>query len=92
MTEVLDKEGMERHALLDAIADMIEIELDRFDGETLANSMRCAAVFVHEAYPQATSADFGDAAVMVERPGGFLHRQASMNRWNEAKANCGGDW
>lgn len=84
---------MERIDLLIAIADMIEVELHRFDGgETLANSMRCAAVFVHDEFPDATSADFGDAAVMVETAGGTLHRQASMNRWNEAKANMGDEW
>ncbi len=90
---VLDKEVMERHDLLSAIADLIEAEVHRFNGgETLANSMRCAAVFVHVDFPQATSADFGDAALLVETPGGTLHRQASMNRWNEAKANMGDEW
>ena len=78
---------------LESIADLIEDEVHRFAGETLANALRCAAVIVHGEFPQATSSDFGDAAVMVETPAGTpLHRQASMNRWNEAKANMGDEW
>lgn len=84
---------MERNDLLIAIAEIIEADVFRFEGETLANAMRCAAVAVHEAFPQATSADFGDAAVLVEGTNGNpLHRQSSMNRWNEAKANFGDLW
>lgn len=73
---------------MDEIADIIEEEVGRFPGqETLANALRCAAQIAHEEYPDATSSDFGDAAASLG-----LHRQAAMNRWNEAKANCGEDW
>lgn len=72
---------------MDEIADIIEEEVGRFPGETLANALRCAAWFVHDEFPDATSTDFGDAAASVG-----LHRQAAMNRWNEAKKNAGDDW
>lgn len=73
---------------MEQIADIIEAEVARFSGgETLANALRCAAVFVHEEHPAATASDFGDAAASLG-----LHRQAAMNRWNEAKKNCGDDW
>jgi hypothetical protein len=82
-----------REDLLLAIAERIEKDIFAFPGETLANSLRCAAQIVHEDFPQATSADFGDAAVTVNGQNGLpLHRQAAMNRWNEAKANCGDEW
>lgn len=84
---------MERADLIIAIAEIIEKELFLFPGEPYANALRCAAVFVHEDFPQATSSDFGDAAATVAGPNGqLLHRQSSMNRWNEAKANCGDEW
>lgn len=73
---------------MDEIADIIEAELERFRGEeTLANALRCAAWIVHDEFPDATSSDFGDAAASLGQ-----HRQAAMNRWNEAKANAGDDW
>lgn len=70
------------------IADIIEAEIERFpENETLANALRCAAWIVHDEFPDATSTDFGDAAISCG-----LHRQAAMNRWNEAKKNAGDEW
>lgn len=84
---------MEKHDLIIAIAERIEKDLYMFEGETLANSLRCAAQIVHEDYPQATSKDFGDAATtVIQQNGQPVHRQSAMNRWNEAKMNCGDDW
>ena len=90
---------MERIDLLNAIAEIIEEALafepvavcGSWKG-TLADRMRDAALLTHEQFPDATSTDFGDAAVLVERNGGTLHRQSSMNRWNETKAIWGDDW
>jgi len=42
---------------------------------------------IHEDDPSVTASQFGDAAALLG-----LHRQAAMNRWNEAKKNCGDDW
>lgn len=73
---------------IQAIAAEIKTEVARFKGgETLANSLRCAAQMIHEDDPSVTASQFGDAAVLCG-----LHRQAAMNRWNEAKKNCGDDW
>lgn len=73
---------------IEQIADEIETEVARFNGgETLANSLRCAAQMIHEDDPTVTSSQFGDAAASLG-----MHRQAAMNRWNEAKANCGDEW
>lgn len=88
---------MERNDLLNRIAEIIEEALDfdpvavcgKWDG-SLACRMRDAAMLVHEELPQATSSDFGDAALLVETRS--LHRQSSMNRWNETKAIWGDDW
>jgi hypothetical protein len=78
---------MEMQSHIPAIAAIIAEEMARFPTETNANALRCAAVFVNEDFPAATSADFGDAAASLG-----MHRQAAMNRWNEAKANWGDDW
>lgn len=78
---------METQSNIPAIAKIIQAEVDRFLTEPNANALRCAAVFVNEDFPSATSADFGDAAASLG-----MHRQAAMNRWNEAKANWGDDW
>lgn len=78
---------METRIDIPAIAKIIKAEMGRFEGETNANALRCAAVFVNMDFPAATSADFGDAAASLG-----MHRQAAMNRWNEAKANWGDDW
>lgn len=73
---------------MEEIAAIIETEVNRFNGdETLATSLRCAALFVHEQFPDVVAKDFGDAAVLLG-----LHRQAAMNRWNEAKKNMGDEW
>jgi len=70
------------------IAAEIATEVARFNGgETLANSLRCAAQMIHEDDASVTSVQFGDAAASIG-----LHRQAAMNRWNEAKKNCGDEW
>ena len=67
--------------MLTRIAQIITEELNRFPGEeTQANALRCAAMFVHDEFPDAKASDFGDAA--AERG---LHRQGAINRWNEAK-------
>lgn len=74
--------------MLTQIAEIITTETRRFIGEeTVANAMRCAAQFAHDDFPAATARDFGDAAASLG-----LHRQGAMNRWNEAKANCGDLW
>jgi hypothetical protein len=73
---------------MENIPQIIATEVARFEGgEPLANALRCAAVFVHDEFPEATASDFGDAALTLG-----LHRQAAMNRWNEAKKNMGADW
>ena len=79
---------------IQSIAAEISTEIASFNGgETLANSLRCAAQMIHEDDPTVTAAQFGDAAATVTGPNGCkLHRQAAMNRWNEAKANCGDEW
>lgn len=48
----------------------------------LAENLRAAAWVVMEEFPQATAANFGDAAATKG-----LHRQGAINRWNEAKHN-----
>ncbi|QJD54348.1 hypothetical protein [Aminobacter phage Erebus] len=69
--------------MLEQIQMIIREELDRFTGdETRANALRSAAWFVMDDFPEATSADFADAAVMEGQ-----HRQGSINRWNEALKN-----
>lgn len=73
---------------MEQIAIIIETEVARFEaGEPLANALRCAAVFVRDEFPAATASDFGNAAASLG-----LHRQAAMNRWNEAKNNMGDLW
>ena len=78
---------METRIDIPAIAEIIKAEIGRFAGETNANALRCAAVFVNMDFPAATSADFGDAAASLG-----MHRQAAMNRWNEAKKTQAEDW
>lgn len=69
--------------MITEIAAIIKTETTRFGAEeTLANALRCAAWFVNEDFPNATAANFGDAAASLG-----LHRQGAMNRWNEAKKN-----
>lgn len=68
--------------MLEQIAKIIKTEIDHPLGMCLAENMRAAAWYVMEELPEATSSDFGDAAASCG-----LHRQSSMNRWNEAKAN-----
>jgi hypothetical protein len=72
------------------IAEALEFEpvavCGRWDG-SLACRMRDAAMLVHDELPNATSSDFGDAAVLIG-----LHRQSSMNRWNETRKIWGDDW
>jgi hypothetical protein len=66
-----------------AIAALIKNDL-RFveTGEdTLANAVRCAANALLLDFPDATSAEFADAAVTLG-----LHRQGSRNRFNETVA------
>lgn len=90
---------MERTDLLNRIAEVIEeaLEFDpvavcgAWDG-SLACRMRDAAYLVHDELPEATSSDFGDAAVTVKHGANMLHRQSSMNRWNETRAVWGTDW
>lgn len=64
----------------EAIIELIENDLEFYhDGEdTLANALRCAASAVLLDFPDATSAEFGDAAEELE-----LHRQGARNRFNE---------
>lgn len=78
---------METQSHIPAIAAIIQAEMQRFKTEPNANALRCAAVFVNMDFPAATSSDFGDAAASLG-----MHRQAAMNRWNEAKTNWGDDW
>jgi hypothetical protein len=70
---------MEKIAIL---AKIITEETERFKGEeTNADAMRTAAFYAWEEHG-ATSSDFGDAAVSLG-----LHRQGSMNRYNEMLRN-----
>lgn len=78
---------METQSHIPAIAAEIKKQLACIEGESLANSLRCAALFVHMDFPTATSSDFGDAAASLG-----MHRQAAMNRWNESKQIEGDDW
>lgn len=64
------------------IAQIILTEVNHPLGMSLAENLRAAAWYVKEEFPDAVSSDFGDAAVTCG-----LHRQAAMNRWNEAMAN-----
>lgn len=64
------------------IAQIILTEVNHPLGMSRAENLRAAAWYVKEEFPAATSSDFGDAAVVCG-----LHRQAAMNRWNEAMAN-----
>lgn len=68
--------------MLDRIAQIIDHEVDMFEGEALAESLRAAAWFVMDEFPEAKARDFGDAAARLG-----LHRQGAINRWNEAKHN-----
>lgn len=71
---------MTRH---DAIVALIENDLHFVEqGEdTLANAMRCAANAVLIDFPDATSAEFAEAAASLG-----LHKQGSRNRFNETVA------
>lgn len=68
--------------MLTRIAEIIKKEVNHPLCMSLAENMRVAAWYVMDEFPGATSADFGKAAETCS-----LHRQASMNRWNEAKKN-----
>lgn len=67
---------------MERIIEIIEEEMDRFEGERYAEQLRWAAWLVREEMPEATSSQFGDAAKELG-----LHRQGAMNRWNEAMKN-----
>lgn len=68
--------------MLTRIQDIITTELDHQLKMVAAENMRAAAWYVMEEFPDATSTDFADAAVMLG-----LHRQGAINRWNEAVKN-----
>lgn len=67
---------------MNRLAAIISAEVNHPLGMSLAENLRAAAWYVKEEFPGATSSDFGDAAVACG-----LHRQAAMNRWNEAMVN-----
>lgn len=74
--------------IINAAADIIEAETSRFPGEErLAEAMRAAAFLAVAEVEGVTSGLFGDAA---ERCG--LHRQSSMNRFNESRAVWGDEF
>ena len=76
---------MGNEAIINAVADIIEAETARFPGEErLAEAMRAAAFLAVAEVDGVTSGIFGAAA---ERCG--LHRQSSMNRYNESRAVWG---
>lgn len=67
---------------IERIAQIIAAEQARGFNETLANTLRCAAWFAIEEFPEVTSSEFADAAATLG-----LHRQASANRFREAVKN-----
>lgn len=70
--------------MIDRIADIIELEVERAPakGETRSEAIRWAAWLVREEFPAAKVQDFAAAAVQLG-----MHRQSTMNRWNEAMKN-----
>lgn len=69
------------------IATIIKTELDRGLSEPKAETLRAAALIVHEEYPEATAKDFAAAAASLG-----LHEGSARNRWNETKKMWGEDW
>lgn len=63
-------------AILDIIADEVR------NHGCNAESLRCAAWYVKDEYPDATSKQFADAAVHLD-----ITRKSAINRWNEAMNN-----
>lgn len=78
---------MSKDELIEAIANEIEAQKGLELAEREAETMRATAFLVHSDHPEATSADFGDAAARLG-----MHRQGAMNRWNESKAIWGDEW
>ena len=68
--------------MLVRIAQIIKTEINHPLGMRLAENLRAAAWYVMDEFPDAKARDFGDAALRIG-----LHRQGSINRWNEAKKN-----
>lgn len=64
------------------ILDII-VEEDRKNGHD-ADSLRCAAWYVKDEYPDATSKQFADACVNSLLG---ITRKSAINRWNEAMNN-----
>lgn len=64
-----------------SVLDIISAEVERHGPH--AESLRCAAWYVLEEYPDATSTQFADAAQSLDG----ITRKAAINRWNEAMAN-----
>lgn len=64
-----------------SVLDIIEAEVETHGRD--AESLRCAAWYVLEAYPDTTSAQFADAAAQLDG----ITRKSAINRWNEAMAN-----
>lgn len=63
------------------ILDIIATEVEAHG--PYAESLRCAAWYVLEEHPDATSTQFADAAAQLDG----VTRKAAINRWNEAMQN-----
>lgn len=70
--------------MIDRIADIIELEVERAPakGERTSEALRWAAWLVREEFPSATVADFKAGGAQL----GF-HVGSLGNRWNEAMKN-----
>ena len=63
------------------ILDIIAAEIETHGCN--AESLRCAAWYVKDEYPDATSTQFADAACQLDG----VSRKSAINRWNEAMQN-----
>lgn len=76
--------------ILQIIAEQVKIDtaIGARNGETKSESIRNAALQIHEDHPGVTARQFGQGAALS----GLTKENSAINRWNEARANWGDDW
>lgn len=76
--------------ILQIIAEQVKADfaIGERNGEPKSESIRNAALQIHEDYPGVTARQFGQGAALS----GLTRENSAINRWNEARKNWGEDW
>lgn len=76
--------------ILQIIAEQVKADfvIGERNGESKSESVRSAALQIHEDHPHVTAKQFGQGAALS----GLTKENSAINRWNEARNNWGDEW